>query len=148
MSDETAAVDDFFHRYGRLMDQGVRSGTPEAAALSACFAPYFVGSGPGGILGGAAGDDFARNIAAGVERYRAIGATGFAVEAVRQIPLAPQHVAAQVDWRFAYRRPADGRVGEIRFTNVYLVSLASGAPLIFGWITPDEQAALREHGLG
>lgn len=137
----------FFRRYGALMDAGVRSGAPDAEALAACFAGHFVGSSPAGILGGAKDAGFAQAIAAGVAQYRAMGATGFAVEAVRPIPLDPLHAAVQVDWRFDYRRPADGVEGGIRFTNSYLVSLAGGEPQIFAWITPDEQAALRAHGL-
>jgi hypothetical protein len=54
---------------------------------------------------------------------------------------------ATIGWRFDYRRPKDGKTGSVRFTNRYFITSAMGSPKIFAWITPDEQAALREHGL-
>jgi hypothetical protein len=54
---------------------------------------------------------------------------------------------ATVAWRFDYRLPKDGKVGSIGFTNRYVITTAYGSPKIFAWVTPDEQAALRERGL-
>lgn len=137
----------FFIEYGRLMDRGVKSGHPDAEALEACFANYFVGANPTGIRGGERGEDFGDIIAAGVENYRRMGATEFTAEEVAVTPIDTLHAMARVFWRFGYKRPIDGLTGTIRFENVYLISFIDGAPKIFAWATPDEQAVLKEHGL-
>lgn len=144
---EPEASDTFMRRYGAITDAGVRTGKVDAAALAAMFADHFVGSGSAGVAGGRADDDLARFIADGIAGYRRMGATGFTVEDVTVAGIDPLHDMARVAWRFDYRRPADGREGSIRFENVYLLTRASGEPRIFAWITADEQAALRAHGL-
>jgi hypothetical protein len=145
--DDTQRIRDFFLSYGRLMDTGVKSGEVDAKALEACFADYFVGSSPLGVMGGEAGQDFGDMIVAGVDNYRRMGATEFVAEEVAVTPIDALHAMARVFWLFGYKRPSDGKTGTIRFENVYFVSLAGGGPKIFAWITPDEQAALKEHGL-
>jgi len=145
--DNTQRTRDFFFAYGRLMDEGVKTGKPDAEALKNCFASYFVGASPMGIMGGEAKDDFGDIIVAGIENYRRMGATEFVAEEVAITPIDDLHAMARVFWLFGYRRPSDGRTGTIRFENVYFVSLVGGDPKIFAWVTPDEQAVLREHGL-
>ena len=143
----TTRIRDFFFAYGRLMDAGVKSGRPDADALKAYFAGYFVGASPTGIMGAEATGDFGDALTAGVENYRRMGATEFVAEEVTTTPIDDLHAMARVSWLFRYKRPGDGKTGTIRFENVYFVSLISGEPKNFAWVTPDEQAVLREHGL-
>lgn len=143
----TTDSDAFMRRYGALMDEGIRSGAVDAGAIAAMFADHFVGAGTAGVMGGEGGAGLARAIAAGIDGYRRIGATGFVVEAVAVTAIDPLHDMARVSWRFDYRRPGDGQEGAIRFQNVYLLTRAAGGTKIFAWITADEQAALRAHGL-
>jgi hypothetical protein len=35
----------------------------------------------------------------------------------------------------------------VTFTNFYFITIASGEPKIFAYVTPDEQGAMAEHGL-
>lgn len=41
----------------------------------------------------------------------------------------------------------DGAEKTIDFTNIYLTRLAGGQARVFGWITGDEAAELRKHGI-
>jgi hypothetical protein len=145
--DKTDRVRAFFIEYGRLMDRGVKSGHPDTDALEACFADHFVGASPAGIMGGAAGEEFGDIIAAGIENYRRMGATEFIVDEVAVTSIDALHAMARVFWRFGYKRARDGATGTIRFENVYFVSFVEETPKIFAWVTPDEQAVLKEHGL-
>jgi hypothetical protein len=54
---------------------------------------------------------------------------------------------ARVDWEFDYERPGDGRRGTIAFQNTYFLNFATGEPQIFAYVTPDEERAMKEHGL-
>lgn len=133
----------FLEGYGRLTNRGI-AGDIDGAALAACFANSFVASSPAGVMGGNA-EGLADVIADSLRTYARIGATAFQIERIGVEPLDDLHALARVGWRFDYSK--DGREGQIRFTNLYFVTTASGEPKIFCWITPDEQAALREHGL-
>lgn len=145
--DNMQRIRDFFFTYGRLMDEGVKSGKPDAEALASCYASYVVGASPAGVMGGEVKEDFVGVLTAGVENYRKMGATEFLVEDVLATPIDDLHAMARVFWLFGYRRPEDDKTGSIRFENVYFTTLVAGDPKIFAWVTPDEQAALRSHGL-
>lgn len=54
---------------------------------------------------------------------------------------------ADVDWDFAYTDKA-GKSGHVTFTNFYCITTAGGAPKIFAYVTPDEEQAMKDHGLG
>lgn len=54
---------------------------------------------------------------------------------------------AKVGWRFSYDRPKERKRGRMDFTNVYFLNAAEGALRIFAYVTPDEEAALRQQGL-
>jgi hypothetical protein len=147
MADLSAKTEAFFARYGELMNAGIAEGKADTAALAACFAPYFVGSSPQGVFGGEAGTTLQQMLGDGIENYRRIGGTAFIIDDIEVADVDPLHAMARVSWRFDYKRPSDGKIGSIRFANEYLVSFADEMPRIFAWVTPDEQAALEEHGL-
>ncbi len=141
------STEQFMRRYGALMDEGVKSGTVRSEELAAMYAEYCVGSSPAGIFGARMDDGFGQMISAGVANYKRMGGTAFVAETVAVAPIDELHDLARVGWRFDYTRPADGNAGTIRFENVYFVSRAGASPRVFAWVTPDEQAALKEHGL-
>lgn len=133
--------------YGRLAQAAVQEEATDASAFAAMFADHVIASSPAGVMSGRNDEDFAASIADGFAHYREIGATRFEIVALRIEVLDEIHALAHVGWEFDYRRPADGFTGTIAFTNIYAVSAAGGEPRIFAWMTPDEQKALREHGL-
>jgi hypothetical protein len=148
MADLREQTESFFSRYGELTNAGITDGKADTGALAACFAPCFVASSPQGVFGGDGGEKLEQVIGDSIANYRRIGATAFSIDAIEIIDVDPLHTMARVSWRFDYKRPSDGKLGTIRFANEYFVSFAGGAPKIFAWVTPDEQAALKEHGLG
>jgi hypothetical protein len=142
----TAEIAAFMAKYAERMNDGVRSGVVDSAFLEGCFAPDLIGASPSGVMAGK-NQGLAETLAKGTDAYRQMGGTAFVAERIDAEELAPNSFMATVGWRFDYRRPKDHTVGSISFTNRYFVTTATGKPKIFAWITPDEQAALREHGL-
>lgn len=134
-------------RYGALMDEGVKSGTVDGEELAAMYADHCVGSSPAGVFGASIDAGFAQMVRDGVANYRRMGGKAFVVESVATEPINDLHDMARVGGRFDYTRPSDGKSGTIRFENVYFVTQVGASPRIFAWVTPDEQAALEEHGL-
>lgn len=142
----TGEIRAFMADYAHRMDAAVGGGVADADVLAACFASDFVGASPAGVMAGK-NQGLAEVISGGIAGYRQMGGTGFAADRIEVEELAPNSFMATVGWRFDYRHPTDQSTGSIGFTNHYFISTAGGSPKIFAWITPDEQAALREHGL-
>jgi hypothetical protein len=140
-------TEQLMRRYGELMNAGVQDGKTDGEQLAAMFAENCVASSPAGIAAVTAGANYAKMIEDGIANYRRIGGTAFIIEHVKVQPVNEQHDLARVEWRFNYMRPADGKFGTIRFENVYFITRVDPTPKIFAWVTPDEQAALKEHGL-
>ena len=140
-------VRDFFARYeARFQDAIGDNPQVDVDGVVGSFADYFVESSPVGVQGGANDAQFREAIPQGYAMYRQIGITSMKVGALEVVPVNELHVMAKVHWVSDYRKQ-DGVTGSIAFDNVYFLTLASGEPEIFAYVTPDEQAALREHGL-
>ena len=83
---------------------------------------------------------------AGNQYYRDIGTTSMRVANITITPLNDTHVAAKVSWHSEYRRK-DGNEVAIDFDVIYLLQYRNDTYTIFAYITGDEQAELRKHGL-
>jgi hypothetical protein len=116
-------------------------------AVVSSFAAYFVESSPAGVMGGQNGEEFRRMIPQGYARYRAIGTRSMSIDQLELSQLNELHWMARVGWDSRYIKP-DGAEVRIDFEVIYLLTLQSGAPQIFAYITGDEQKVLAEHGLG
>jgi hypothetical protein len=143
-----AQLEAFFAAYARRSDDALREPPREdVEAIAESFAPYVVGANPSGVFGGGNDETLRRVIPQGFARYREIGGKAMRLAGLEITELDPFHAMAAVDWEFDYERRRDGRAGTIRFRNLYFLSFASGQPKIFAWISPDEEQAMREHGL-
>ena len=136
-----------FDAYAKRSDDALQDPSSEDVdGIVAAFAPYFVGSSPKGVMGGANDDAFRSMIPTGFERYRAVGGKHMTIKGLKVTELDHCHAVADVDWDFAYTNKA-GESGHVTFTNFYFVTVADGAPKIFAYVTPDEEQAMKEHGL-
>lgn len=148
MSDHRTEIEAFFAVYARITNDALQSPPVEDIdALVAAFAPFFVGASPAGVMGGANDAQFRAMIPEGWRHYRDVGGTAMRIDKLEVTELDPLHACARVEWVFDYRRPRDGKAGSVAFSNIYLVSFADGGPKIFAYITPDEQQAMKDHGL-
>ena len=137
-----------FEDYGRVSNEALRD--PQRAdtgRLADAFAAYFVGANPSGVMGAARDDGLPAVLKRGFETYRAAGGTRFEIVHIEVEALDAFNATVRADWEFDYVRPRDGATGTIAFRNVYFVNFADGQPRIFAWVTPDEQQAMKDHGL-
>ena len=122
MSPLETKVRALFDAYGKHADDALRDPPVEDIdGFVASFAAYFVGSSPKGVMGGANDDQLRKVIPQGYAHYRAVGGKHMTIKG--------------------------GRSGHVTFTNFYFVTIADGRPKIFGYVTPDEEQAMQEHGL-
>lgn len=138
------AVADLFDRYEQETNAAL-VGEPDLDAINALYDDAFIAASPAGVMTGAKGEAFTNAMTAGFAHYREIGTREMKVKNIQVEPIDALHALARVDWRASY--DVGGARKDIDFTNVYLTRLADGRATVFGWITGDETAALRKHGI-
>jgi hypothetical protein len=85
-------------------------------------------------------------MAQGYARYRAIGTKEMRVREIRLSAIDDHHCVADVAWTATYAR--EDRPGvAIDFDVHYFVQTLGQEPRVFGWVSGDEQALLKAHGL-
>ena len=148
MLKQNSDLKSFFQAYARRSNDALQTPPKEDIdGVVASFAPYIVGSSPIGVMGGANDGEFREMIGKGFANYREIGGRAMRVNDVKVTALDDANVMATVDWEFDYKRKKDGKEGTVGFTNRYFLNLSGDAPKIFAFITPDEQQAMKDHGL-
>lgn len=136
-----------FDAYGKHADAALRDPPVEDIdGMVGAFAPYFVGSSPKGVFGGPNDDKLRVMLPRGYAHYRAVGGRHMTIKGIKVTELDHCHAVADIDWDFAYTNKA-GQSGHVTFTNFYFVTIADGTPKIFGYVTPDEEQAMHDHGL-
>jgi hypothetical protein len=142
------AIRAFLDAYARRSNDALKDPPVEDVdGVVASFAPYFVESSPRGVMGGENSDDFRKRIPQGFAHYRRVGGKAMRIVDTKLTDIDDVNVMATVDWAFDYVRPKDGVEGTVTFTNRYFINLADGTPRIFAYITPDEELAMKDHGL-
>lgn len=148
MPDRQKEIERFFAAYARRSDDALRDPPLEDVdGVTGSFAPYFVEAGPKGVIGAANGDEFRKMIPQGFARYRAVGGKAMRVRGIEVTELDDFNAFARVDWEFDYERQRDGHTGTVAFQNIYFLNFATGEPRIFAYVAPDEEQAMKEHGL-
>jgi hypothetical protein len=139
------SVRKFFERYESFFNQSLGGDTDmdEAAAL---YASEFIAASPAGVMTGKNDDQLKQVMAQGYARHRAIGTKEMRIRNVRLSPIDDHHCVAHVAWTATYARKKQPDVA-IDFDVHYFVQKLDGEPKVFGWVSGDEQALLRKHGL-
>ena len=148
--DESAinqTIQAFFERYERLFMQALR-GEANMDEVAAMYASDFIAASPAGVMTGKNDDRLRQVMAQGYARYRAIGTKAMRLRNVRFSPMDAHHGVAHVAWTALYARQGRPDVS-IDFEVHYLMQMLEGAqPQVFGWVSGDEQALLKQHGIG
>lgn len=138
----------FFREYAQRFERSLKeSSDADTEGVVDAFADYFVAASPVGVHGGKNGLKFKFMIGRGFAYYRKIGTTAMKIAKLEVTPLDALHAMASVTWDSRYLRRKDGAKVRIVFTNLYFVHMDGGAPKIFAYVTGNEQALLKKHGL-
>lgn len=138
------AVDELFDRYERSFNDALTA-QPDLDAIAGLYTDTFVAASPFGIMSGKNDDELKKAMADGFTRYRDMGTKKMEVSQLRVTPIDELHCLAHVDWRATY--DVGGVQKIIDFTNAYLVRIEDARGKVFGWVTGDENAELRKHGV-
>ncbi len=147
-------IAELFARYEGLVNDALADHA-DMAAIRDLYTDVFIAAVPAGVSTGAKegagyGPTLEQAMAEGFAHYCAIGTKAMTVQDLRitaiDDPDAPVHHAlAHVSWRASYDVRGEERL--VDFTNAYLVRVAQGRARVFGWVTGDEDAELRKHGI-
>lgn len=140
-----ATVRKFFERYERSFNRAL-SGDMDMDEVAALYASAFIAASPAGVMTGRNDEHLKQTMAQGYERYRAMGTKEMRMRHVRLSPMDDHHCVAHVAWTATYAREDQPDVA-IDFDVHYLVQALDGEPKVFGWVSGDEQALLRKHGI-
>lgn len=139
-------LESFFRDYVAAFNAALH-GSGDLSAVRAAFAPAFIGAGPTQVECGRNDEAFGAALESGYEFYRSIGTRRMTLRGVEVTAIDPAHRMARVRYSSEYERKSDGETVNIDFEVVYLLQISDGRPLIFGFVSGDEQAVLRQHGL-
>lgn len=140
-----SSVRSFFERYERLFNQSL-AGQVDMAEVAALYAPAFIAASPAGVATGKNDGHFRQVMVQGYARYQAIGTKDMRIRDIRLSPMDDHHCLAHVAWTATYERNDQPDIA-IDFDVHYFVQMLDGEPKVFGWVSGDEQALLRKHGI-
>ena len=139
------SVRKLFERYERFFKQSL-AGDIDMDEVASLYASDFIAATPAGVMTGKNDDQLKQVMAQGYAHYRAIGTKAMRIRNVRLSPIDEHHCVAHVAWRATYVRKDQPDIA-IDFDVHYFVQKLDGEPKVFGWVSGDEQALLRKHGI-
>jgi hypothetical protein len=139
------SVRKLFERYERVFNAALH-GDVDMDDVAALYAADFIAASPAGVMTGKNDEQLKQVMAQGYARYRTIGTKEMRIRGLRISPMDEHHCVAHVAWRATYVRNDKPDV-TIDFDVHYLVQRLGAEPKVFGWVSGDEQAVLKEHGI-
>ena len=134
-----------FERYEQVFGKGLR-GCMDMNEAASLYASDFIAATPAGVVGGKNDERLKQVMTQGYEHYRAIGMKDMRMRGLRISRIDEHHCIAHVAWTATYARKHQPDVA-IDFEVHYLVQELNSEPRVFGWVSGDEQAALKEYGV-
>jgi len=142
----TAEIQALFRRHEENFNRGL-AGDADLADAAKLFTAEFIAASPAGVFAGRNDESLIQAMQGGYAHYRATGALEMRVRDVAVTTIDDRHAMAKVAWSSRYRRK-DGAEVSVDFDVTYFVQDLGDGPKIFGWVSGDEEALLREQGLG
>ncbi|RWC86504.1 MAG: nuclear transport factor 2 family protein [Mesorhizobium sp.] len=135
----------FFAAYAEFYNDAL---LPEADLkdVADIYSSAFISVTPGAVMAGENGKQLIEIMKKGFEGYRTIGAGKMTCKDVSVTPIDRDHCVAKVQWAGEYQNKKAALI-TIDFEVSYLLERRDGKLKVFGWISGDEQAEFRKHGL-
>jgi len=140
-----SSVRKLFERYERFFKQSL-GGDIDMDEVASLYASDFIAASPAGVMTGKNDNQLKQTMAQGYAHYRAIGTKEVRIRNVAISPIDEHHCVAHVAWTATYARKDQTDVA-IEFDVHYFVRTLDGKSKVFGWVSGDEQALLRKHGI-
>jgi hypothetical protein len=142
---EASVVRQFFEKYALCFNQAVGDGA-DLDAVASLYASEFIAASPTGVMTGKNDAELKQAMARSYARYRAIGTKDMRLRELRISPIDAHHCVAHVAWAATFAR-RDQPDTIVDFDVHYFVQKLDAGPKVFGWVSGDEQATLKKHGI-
>ncbi|MDQ7775300.1 hypothetical protein [Paracoccus aminovorans] len=140
-----AEVRKLFQRYERFFRRSL-AGNFDKAQVAELYASEFIAATPAGVMAGKNDETLIQAMVQGYDHNRRIGMRDMRIRGLRLSPIDDLHCVAHVAWTATYARD-DLPETAIDFDVHYLVQLRDGDAKVFGWMSGDENALLKQHGV-
>lgn len=134
-----------FERYEEFFERSLADG-PDKEEVAELYASEFIAASPAGVVTGKNDDTLVQAMLQGYEHYRKIGTRQMRISGIRLSPIDDLHCVAHVSWTAIYARD-DLPETAIDFDVHYLIQVLNSTAKVFGWVSGDEQAVLKQHGI-
>lgn len=139
------AVRELFELYQNFFKRSLAADL-DKKEVAELYASEFIAASPAGVMAGKNDETLVQAMAQGYEHYREIGTQEMRIRGLRLSPIDDLHCVAHVSWTATYVRD-DLPETAIDFDVHYLVQILNGSAKVFGWVSGDEQALLKQHGI-
>jgi hypothetical protein len=140
-------IENFFDRYDSLVNEALTNGEPDIDEAVNSFATDFIEASPNGVIVGKNEETFREAIVKGWAFYREIGIQSMDILSSQITILDNFHAMVKIHWNCSFIRKNNSK-GDIAFDVHYFLQKGDDDNLrIFGYITGDEQQALKDEGL-
>lgn len=138
-------IEEFFLNYEKRFNRAIKSGDINVEEAASAFADYFIESSPRGVICGKNDEKFIEMIPKGFEHYKKIGTTSMKILSMDIQKIDDLHYMVNVHWDSQYSK--NEKNVSIDFTVIYILTIETGKPKIFAYITGDEEKVLKQKGI-
>jgi hypothetical protein len=138
-------VQELFQQYQEFFRNAIKD-EMDMEQGAAFYATAVIGAAPAGVMVAQNDEQFRLVMQQGFDAYREMGTKDMRIRGIDITPIDELHCLTRVSWTTVYDR-GDYPDTSIDFDVYYLVQQVQETPKIFGWISGDEQAVLKEHGI-
>lgn len=146
MNNRKQQVDDFFNQYRDIFNNAISVDAHDIEQTAGLYSDCFIGANPLGVQCGRNDKELRDFLLKGYIFYKKIGTTSMDIVSKEIVILDEFHTMTKVLWKSNFIKP-DNSKASIEFENIYFTQTKENQHKIFAWITGNEQAALKEHGL-
>jgi hypothetical protein len=138
-------IQELFRRYQEFFRNAIK-GEVDMEQGTSFYTTAVIGAAPAGVMVAQNDEQFKLVLQRGFEAYREMGTKDMRIRGINITPIDELHSLARVSWTAVYDR-GDDPDKSIDFNVHYLVQQLQETPKIFGWVSGDEQAELKKHGI-
>ena len=139
------SVRKLFERYERSFNRSLK-GDVDMVEVASLYTANVIAATPAGVMTRKNDDRLKQVMRQGYAHYRAIGTKEMRLRDIRLSPIDESHCVAHVAWTATYARANQPDLS-IDFDVHYFVRTFAGVAKVFGWVSGDEQALLKKHGI-
>lgn len=148
MDTPSQQINEFFDGYCDMYNEGIKKylSDSDLERVAALYSDCFIAASPAGVSCGTNDEKLKKVMAQGYAFYRDIGIVRMDIVSKEITILDDFHAMTKLRFKASFKNKR-GVAGNVEFDNIYFTQSKDSRHKVFGYITGDEQQALKEAGL-